>query len=127
MVLSSLGLDLSESQLRQLADCSPFGTDAFQIVEAARTLGFRSSRKYTLGSVDDLRDLIVQGCYPIVYIDLWPIKGGLSGQYHSLVVISVDPDHLIVLDPLVGETTITRLDFDAAWSQTHRLAILITA
>jgi len=127
MVLNSLGLDLSESELRQLSDCSPFGTDAFQVVEAARRLGFRSSRKFTLGSVDDLRDLIVQGCYPIVYVDLWPIKGGLSGQYHSQVVISVDDEQLIVLDPLVGETAITRLDFDAAWSQMRRLAIIISA
>ena len=127
MVLNSLGLDLSESELRQLSDCSPFGTDAFQVVEAARRLGFRSSRKFTLGSVDDLRDLIVQGCYPIVYVDLWPIKGGLSGQYHSQVVISVDDEQLIVLDPLVGESAITRLDFDVAWSQMHRLAIIISA
>jgi len=126
MVLNSLGLDLSESELRQLSDCSPFGTDAFQVVEAARRLGFRSSRKFTLGSVDDLRDLIVQGCYPIVYVDLWPIKGGLSGQYHSQVVISVDDEQLIVLDPLVGESAITRLDFDVAWSQMHRLAIIIS-
>jgi len=116
MVLNSLGLDLSESELRQLSDCSPFGTNAFQVVEAARRLGFRNSRKFTLGSVDELRDLIVQGCYPIVYVDLWPIKGGLSGQYHSQVVISADDEQLIVLDPLVGETAITRLDFDAAWS-----------
>jgi len=127
MVLRTLGIDLSESELRQLTDCSPFGTDAFQIVEAARRLGFRSSRKFTLGSVDDLRDLIVQGCYPIVYVDLWPIKGGLSGQYHSQVVISVDDEQLIVLDPLVGESAITRLDFDVAWSQMHRLAIIISA
>jgi len=126
MVLRTLGIDLSESELRQLTDCSPFGTDAFQIVEAARRLGFRSSRKFTLGSVDDLRDLIVQGCYPIVYVDLWPIKGGLSGQYHSQVVIAVDHEQLIVLDPLIGETAIPRLDFDAAWSQMHRLAIIIS-
>ena len=73
------------------------------------------------------QETLVQGCYPIVYVDLWPIKGGLSGQYHSQVVISVDDEQLIVLDPLVGESAITRLDFDVAWSQMHRLAIIISA
>src|SRR5262249_4948830 len=107
-------------------DCSPFGTDAFQIVEAARTLGFRSSRKHTLRSVDDLGELIGRGYYPIVYVDLWPRKGGLSGQYHSQVVISADPEQVAVLDPLLGETSIARLDFEAAWSQMHHLAIIIS-
>jgi len=40
MVLSALDVEIEEKKLRQLADCTPFGTDAFQLVEAARTLGF---------------------------------------------------------------------------------------
>src|SRR5215472_14430952 len=88
---------------------------------------FRKPAEYTLGSVDDLRNLNIQGYYPIVYVDQWPIKGGLSGQYHSQVVISVGPERLTVLDPLVGESTVARLDFEAAWSQVHYLAIVISA
>jgi hypothetical protein len=83
MVLSAWGVDVAEAELRQLSDCSPLGTDAFRLVEAARALGFKATRKYTLASVDDLARLVDDGFYPIVYIDLWPISGGVSGQYHD--------------------------------------------
>lgn len=42
MVLSAWGKDVDEAKLRQLANCTPFGTDAFQLVEAARTPGFEA-------------------------------------------------------------------------------------
>jgi hypothetical protein len=48
MVLSALGLDMEEASLRHLTDCTPLGTEAFQVLEAARHLGFPASRKYTL-------------------------------------------------------------------------------
>ena len=83
MVLSAWGKDVDEAKLRQLADCTPFGTDAFRLVEAARTLGFAASRKHTFASIDDLTRLIDGGLFPIVYVDLWPIRGGMSGQYHT--------------------------------------------
>ena len=88
MVLSGFGLHIDETQLRRLSDRTPLGTDAFRLVEAARQLGFTTSRKYTLTSVDELIRLIDEGLFPIVYVDLWPIRGGLSGQFHSLVVIT---------------------------------------
>ena len=103
MVLSGFGLHIDETQLRRLSDCTPLGTDAFRLVEAARQLGFTTSRKYTLTSVDELIRLIDEGLFPIVYVDLWPIRGGLSGQFHSLVVISVEQASVLVLDPLFGE------------------------
>src|SRR3989442_7882841 len=113
MVLSAWGVEVEEAELRQLADCSPLGTDAFQLVEAARALGFTATRKYTLASVDDLARLVDDGFFPIVYIDLWPIRGGVSGQYHSLVVLSITYESVVVLDPLVGERSIPREDFQA--------------
>jgi hypothetical protein len=56
MVLAALGRPMTEAALRALTDCSPLGTDAFQLVEAARQLGFPASRKYTLASLSTLRD-----------------------------------------------------------------------
>jgi hypothetical protein len=90
MVLSAFGFAVDETTLRQLADCSPLGTDAFQLVEAARTLGFTATRKHTLASVEDLARLLDERSFPIVYVDLWPLRGGLSGQYHSLVACTSD-------------------------------------
>jgi|GEM_PF-1061395 len=127
MVLSACGVAIDEIRLRQLTDCSPFGTDAFQVVETARQLGFTASRKHTLASVDELATLLAEGLFPIVYVDLWPIKGGLSGQYHSLVVIAVEPEAVVVLDPLAGKRQIPREEFQIAWKEMRCLVIVISA
>lgn len=127
MVLSASGVDVDENRLRYLADCTPFGTDAFQLVEAARTLGFPGSRKHTFVSIGDLISLIAGGLFPIVYVDLWPIRGGLSGQYHSLVVEVATHESVVVLDPLVGEHSIPTEDFLAAWQQMRCLTIIVSA
>jgi 5-methyltetrahydropteroyltriglutamate--homocysteine methyltransferase len=74
---------LEETRLRDLTDCSPLGTDAFQLLEAARQLGFSASRKYTLASLEELATVLEDGDSPIVYVDMWPLQGGLSGQYHK--------------------------------------------
>jgi ABC-type bacteriocin/lantibiotic exporter with double-glycine peptidase domain len=127
MVLSSCGVAIDEVRLRQLTDCSPFGTDAFQLVEVASQLGFTASRKHTLASVDELATILTEGLFPIVYVDLWPIRGSLSGQYHSLVVIAVEPEAVVVLDPLAGERRIPREEFQIAWKEMHCLVIVISA
>lgn len=125
MVLGSFGPEIDEGQLRALTDCTPLGTDAFQLVEAARHLGFTASRKYTLSSIDELARLLDEGLFPIVYIDLWPIRGGQSGQFHSLVVVGVEQDSVRVLDPIVGEHNLTRDEFQAAWAEMRFLTIVI--
>ena len=81
MVLAALGRPMTEELLRVLTDCSPLGTDAFHLIEAARHLGFPASRKYTFASLDELAPMLAEGHFPIVYVDLWPFQGGLSGRY----------------------------------------------
>jgi ABC-type bacteriocin/lantibiotic exporter with double-glycine peptidase domain len=125
MVLGGLGVELDEARLRALTDCTQLGTEAFQLVEAARRLGFSASRKYTLASVDELSRLLEEGLFPIVYVDLWPLRGGRSGQFHSLVVVGVEPDGVVVLDPLSGESRLARDDFEAAWAEMRYLTIVV--
>ena len=127
MVLAALGRPMAEALLRVLTDCSPLGTDAFHLVEAARHLGFRASRKYTLASLDDLATLRAEGRFPVVYVDLWPLHGGWSGQYHAMVVIDLDADEVTVRDPLHGKRRIPREDFQEAWSAMRFLTIVIAA
>jgi ABC-type bacteriocin/lantibiotic exporter with double-glycine peptidase domain len=126
MVLDMLGIHLDEAQLRDLTDCSPLGTDAFQLIEAARHLGLTPSRKHTLESLEELELLIEEGVFPIVYVDTWPLRGGLSGQNHALVVIAVDQENVSVLDPLAGERDISQEDFQAMWSAMRFLTIVIS-
>jgi ABC-type bacteriocin/lantibiotic exporter with double-glycine peptidase domain len=127
MVLSALGVNVTEDYLRRLTDCTPLGTEAFQVIEAARQLGFSASRRYTLASLDDLASMRAGGVYPIVYVDLWPLQGGWSGQNHALVVVAIDSERVTVLDPLVGERTFSLDEFHAAWSAMRFLPLVIAA
>jgi ABC-type bacteriocin/lantibiotic exporter with double-glycine peptidase domain len=127
MVLEALGQPMEEAALRLLTDCSPLGTDAFHVVEAARQLGFLRSRKYTLASLEELAVMLAEGHFPIVYVDMWPLQGGLSGQYHALVVSNLDPEQVTVLDPQHGERQFPREDFQEAWSAMRFLTMMIAA
>jgi hypothetical protein len=97
------------------------------LIETARQFGFTASRKYTLASLDELADLVADGFFPIVYVDMWPLRGGLSGQYHSLVVIAVEQDSVTVLDPQVGERHLSRENFQAAGAEMRFLTIVVGA
>ncbi len=66
MVLSAFGVYMEEARLRDLTDCSPLGTDAFQLLEVARQLGFPASRKYALASLEELATVLEDGNFPIV-------------------------------------------------------------
>jgi len=71
--------------------------------------------------------MLAEGHCPIVYVDLWPWQGGLSGQYHAMVVIDLDADQVTVLDPLHGERRVPREDFQEAWSAMRFLTIVLAA
>jgi ABC-type bacteriocin/lantibiotic exporter with double-glycine peptidase domain len=122
MVLESLGVSRSEHELRELCDCTIFGTTAIQLIQAARALGFTGSRKYTL-TLEDLRGLTEQGYFPIVYV----LTGaeGPSPDAHSLVVISVADDEIGVLDPQGGPRAITPAAFSEMWAAMKNLAVVV--
>jgi hypothetical protein len=79
----------------------------------------------TLGSIEELDLVVREGGFPIVYMGMWLLQGGLSGQYHSVVVIGVDSDSVTVLDPQVGERRLPQGDFQAAWAAMRFLTIVI--
>ena len=123
MVFSGFGLDLTEERLRELCDCSPlFGTDAMRAVEAARSLGFAGTAKYTL-RYDELRSLVADGQYPIAYLSLEAIGG--TEEAHAVVVIAADDQIVTVYDPLHGERAISQQSFSTAWAARHNLMLLV--
>ena len=73
MVQAHLGVPKTEADLRDLCDCTIFGTSALELVLAVRRLGFAASSKYKLTLVD-LIELTEQGYFPIVYVVLVPIR-----------------------------------------------------
>lgn len=124
IVLSGFNLDISEAELRDLCDCTLFGTEALKAVDAVRRLGFPKTAKGTL-SVDELVTQLKSGFYPIVFINLLPIDGIKVG--HAVVVVAIDPTNVWVIDPLQGERILPCSTFDTAWAMMHNLSILVQA
>jgi len=123
MVFGSFGVEVSESELRTLCDCTPIsGTDALMAVDAARQLGFPGTAKYTLDS-DELQSLVADGHYPVVFIDLRPIDG--IREMHALVIVEMDQHEAIVLDPSKGERALSLRAFNSAWTMGCNLTILV--
>ena len=122
MVLSSFGVDLSENALRTRCDCTPYGTDALMAVDAARVLGFVKTAKYTF-SLEELKTVVRDGYYPIVFVDLNPLDG--LDAIHAMVIVDVSEQEVVVLDPLQGERHFPVYVFTAAWARRHNLAILV--
>ncbi len=120
MVLSGLGLDISEAELRSRCDCTIFGTQALKAVDAVRQLGFVKTAKHTL-SIAELETLTANRRFPIVFIDLHPVEG--IHQPHSLVVINVSDSNV----PAKGKLSLPRQTFIVAWGMRHNLAIIVEA
>lgn len=123
MALSGFGLDLTEERLRELCDCNPlFGTDAMRAVEAARSLGFAGTAKYTL-RYEEMQSLAANGQYPIAYLSLEAIVG--TEEAHAVVVIAADNHVVTVYDPRYGERAISRQSFSTAWAARHNLVLVV--
>jgi ABC-type bacteriocin/lantibiotic exporter with double-glycine peptidase domain len=123
MVLSGLGLELTEERLRELCDCNPlFGTEAMRAVEAARGLGFAGSAKYTL-RYDELRGLVDGGRYPVAYVSMEAIGG--TEESHAVVVVEANDEVVTVYDPLHGERRLPQQSFTTGWAARHNLVILV--
>ena len=87
MALLGYGVDVTEGELRALCDCTPFGTEALQAVDAARTLGFARTAKHTL-TINELQREIARGLYPIVYVNLLPLDGIKGAHVFALIAQS---------------------------------------
>jgi ABC-type bacteriocin/lantibiotic exporter with double-glycine peptidase domain len=94
MVLSHLGVSKTEAELRELCDCTIFGTSALQLVLAARRLGFSASSKHTL-TLADLMELTQNGYFPIVYVISEPHLP--APEVHSFVVVAANREGVEVL------------------------------
>jgi len=123
MVFDSFGVVVPETELRQQCDCTPFnGTDALMAVSAARQFGFAETAKHTM-RLEEIPALLMDGLYPIAFVDLSPIDG--IADVHAFVVVEISSDQIIVLDPLKGERSISLQAFTTAWAMRHNLAIIV--
>jgi ABC-type bacteriocin/lantibiotic exporter with double-glycine peptidase domain len=122
LVLAGHGLVISEVALRTLCDCTVFGTEALNAVDAVRRLGFAQTMKATL-SMAELADQSRRGSYPIVFINTLPLDGIQGG--HAVVVLDIQQAEVTVYDPFHGERVLSRDLFTTAWAMMHNLVILV--
>jgi len=113
MILASFGVFKTEQELCTLCDCAAWGTDAFKLVETARSLGFRNTRKYNL-TFDELKAELDRGLYPIVYVRA-QLAPDAPFQAHAIVVIEIAEDEVRILDPTRGEMSFLQSDFLREW------------
>ena len=122
MVLAFFGTHRSETELREMCDCTIFGTSALNLVRAAQSLGFDESRKHTL-TLSDVKELTEQGYFPIAYVAV--ALRGAAPDVHSLVVTSVSESELCVLDPRQGPVMFLTEEFIEMWASMNYLTIVI--
>lgn len=113
---------MSEEELRERCDCTPFGTEALKAIDVARDLGFSKTVKCTL-SFAELMTQLDLGLYPIVFVNLLPLEGVKDA--HAMVVIAVTSTHIRVFDPLQSERLFPISSFSTAWAMMNHLAILV--
>lgn len=123
MVLESLGMVMSEAELRDKCQTDFMGTRFNLLVRAAKDLGFDKSQSATL-SLEELQSELNRGFFPIVYI-----KDRLAEnqpyQQHAVVVIEISESEVVTLDPFRGEYTFPLEDFARKWGAARWQAILI--
>src|SRR5262249_59933121 len=100
------------------------GTDAFKLVLAARSLGFRNSHKCNL-DIDELEREVVADILPIVFLRVHiPEQAGL--QTHAAVVVKLGTT-VVLNDPLRQRLSLSPAEFLSEWNPTRRLAVIVKA
>lgn len=122
MVFSHFNLSVSEAELRARCDCTIFGADAPYAVDVARQFGFTKTDIHNL-SLDELQNILAEGHYPIVYVNLLPIDG--REGTHALVALEIENGAVTVYDPDQGERLLPIGAFFKAWNLKRNLAIVV--
>lgn len=123
MVVASLGVFKTDQELCELCDCTPEGTMALSVIDAARTLLFKNSCKGNL-TLDELETELERGLFPIAYVGAMLPASKLLPK-HAIVVVAIKGDQVQALDPAHGEITLSKEQFLILWNDARRFVILI--
>ena len=125
MVMEAFGVSIPEHEIREKCRCDEEGTDLEKLADAAKEFGFSSSRAELGGTdprtgIEQLRDLIVRGLYPITYI-----KPPSPFPTHSVVVVALTEDKIRLLDPYHGPRDVLIERFLEEWTLTRQRVIIV--
>lgn len=124
MVLSSFGQALPENEIRHFLGSPRFG---LTLGNAAHGLTGASviAEYHSDWGVDDLRDCLKAGEYPIVGVERRFF--GYASAAHAVVLISIRSAEVTVLDPLIGPAlqTYQLNTFERAWQTAGKETLVL--
>ena len=111
MVLSSLGFEISELDLRSLCKCQSDGTIPSNAVKAVIECGFDA---YIANlELEELQNLISESITPIVYVKI----NENTTYFHAVVIYRIEETKIYALDPAIGEREFETSQFTKIWSR----------
>ena len=119
MVLNSFDCNPPMYELRELCKCDEEGTSPINAISAIKHYGFESSAIAYLETIEELKDELSNGLFPIAYLRL------SSENTHAVVVVEITKHEVSVLDPERGERDFDLNQFAEFWSDTRGLTIII--
>jgi ABC-type bacteriocin/lantibiotic exporter with double-glycine peptidase domain len=123
MVLAHHGQQRTEAELRQLLNTRPHGTPARNLT-AVGPLGF--DVKLGFGNLSQLRDALVAGQAPVVFLDMGPLDYWQIDCSHVAVVVGIDDTSVYLNDPFFDsapqQTSLS--SFLQAWALNGHLAVV---
>ncbi len=125
MVLEALGASYTEAQIARQLGSYEFGTPASR-VERLIHWGFQVN--YGPATLEELRETLQQGQFPIVFVRADILPWANFGGFHALVLAKVEKDQVRVHDPALptGPTPLALPTFLLAWEEFDRLTAFIT-
>lgn len=124
MVLAALGDERSETALAKLMGSFEFGTPASRVTRLEKW-GYQI--QYGPASLDELREHLAQGRYPIVFVYAGFLPWADFEGFHALVIIQVTATEVALLDPAQadGPTSLSVDGFLLAWDEFDNLTAVI--
>ncbi|MGH9844466.1 MAG: cysteine peptidase family C39 domain-containing protein [Blastocatellia bacterium] len=126
IVLSSFGAQRAEQEIRQMLGNPRYGLTLEQAAAKISECGAAAEWHPDWG-LDDLRDCVRSGNYPIVGIERRYL--GHPSAAHAVVVVDLRATEIEVLDPLLGPQPRVSLieTFAAAWRTAGREVLILVA
>lgn len=123
MILDFLGSSVDYGELLRLCKTDRYGTTLMEAAEALEKLGFSVSARNL--SLSDLTKHVKGGKPVIALVDSYYFPWGRVHFGHAVVVVGVDEENLMVLDPSAGEKGCPFSVFLSAWRLFNNLVMLI--
>jgi ABC-type bacteriocin/lantibiotic exporter with double-glycine peptidase domain len=121
MLLAHYGVEMDEATLRRKCKTQKFGTYAKDVLACAHEFGFTPTIEHL--SLEQLQQLIDQGVFPIVYINMFPTSQ--VPYVHTVIVEECEADRLLLVDPHTGPWEIQVPDFLKAWEIHGNMALVL--